>query len=179
MKKNLAKLFIEELKSMLDAEEQIIKGLPKLIKAAESNDLKKALHHHLKETRGQVSRIKHVFRMLGLKPQRSSCKAIKGLIQECAGVIKDYPKSAFRDAAIIAKAQRIEHFEMSAYGTLCAFAKELQLNKKVPSLLHKTFDEEQNADKTLTKLAKGNAFKPGINHEANEWKARYPIAIGW
>src|ERR1700761_7796537 len=108
MKKNLHKLFVDELKGMLDAEEQITKGLSKLVRAAYSPELKKCLRRHLTESRGQANKLKHVFRTLKLKPSKKSCRAVKGLLKECSEVVMNYPKSAFRDAALIAKAQRVE-----------------------------------------------------------------------
>jgi len=179
MKQKLRKLFVDELKEMLDAEEIMVKNFSKWVKVVDSPHLKQSLQGHIKESKGHISRLKQLFRKLKLIAHKKHCSAIRGLIRECTNVVADYPKSAFRDAALIAKIQHIEHFEMSAYGSLCAFAKELDLPNKAVSLLHDTFEEERDMDKMLTKIAKGNAFKPGVNRAANGWVGSYKMALGW
>lgn len=179
MSRNLDKIFVNELKAVLDAEELMIQVASKLSRAALSQELRKALLAHLKETRGQVTRIKQVFRRLNMKVTRRRSLAIRALWKECAEIIKHYPKSAFRDAALIMKLQSIKHLEMSVYGSLCAYAKELGFMKNVGSHLHQTFDQENRFDKVLTKLAKGNAFRPGINREANEWASHHKMPANW
>jgi len=166
MEKTIKDVFIDELHDMLSAEQQIVKALPKVVEAASSPDLKAAFRAHLQETKGQIKRLEKAFRLLKHKPRAQLCKAAKGLIEECSEVIKDYPKSSSRDAALISKAQRIEHYEISAYGTICTFAKELG-HKDIASLLHETLNEESSADKKLTKLAEGGFLSSGINHDAN------------
>lgn len=167
MLNDLQDLLIDELHDQLSSEEQIVKALPDMAKAAESQELKSAFEGHLKETKGQIQRLKNVFKILKVKPKEKFCKATKGLIDECKEVLKDFKtKSALRDAALISKAQRIEHYEISAYGTIRTFAKELNL-KEVVVLLQETLDEEGNADKKLTKIAEGGLFKSGINLKAN------------
>ncbi len=144
-----------------------MKALPEMVKASESPDLKKAFESHLKETRGQIQRLKKIFQLLKVEKKEKFCKATKGLIQECKEVLKDFKtKSPIRDAALISKAQRIEHYEMSAYGTMRTFAKEIDLDE-VADLLQATLDEEGNADKKLTKIAEGGLLKSGINRRAN------------
>jgi len=165
-KENMKDLFIEELKDILDAEHQITKGLPNLIKASDSLELKDALTHHLKETEGQIDRLNKIFSLLKIKPQTTSCKAMKGLIDECDAVVKEFSKSALRDAAIIAKAQKIEHYEIATYGTLKSFATELGLTEIV-ALLKTTLDQEGATDKKLTKIAEGGLLTAGVNSEAN------------
>ena len=170
MPKDLRGLFVDELHDILSAEDQIVKALPAMVKASESPDLKKAFAGHLKETKGQVRRLKKVFSLLKLKPQKKFCKAMHGLIEECKEVLKDYKeKSPVRDAAFISKAQRIEHYEIAAYGTVYTYAKELGLRAEA-KLLNETLDEEGSADKKLTKIAEGGLFKTGINLLANEPK---------
>lgn len=176
---NLNKLFLNELRAVLDAEELMIKVASKLSKEVLSHDLRKALQAHLKETRGQVTRIKQVFRRLNVKITRRRSLAIRALWKECTDIIKHYPKSAFRDAALIMKLQSIKHLEMSIYGTLCSYAKELGVMKHIPAQLHQTFEEEEHFDKMLTKLAKGNTFRPGINREANEWASHHKMPANW
>ncbi len=165
-KENMKDLFIEELKDILDGEHQITKGLPNLIKASDSLELKDALTHHLKETDGHIDRLNKIFSLLKIEPEATSCKAMKGLIAECDAVVKEFSKSALRDAAIIAKAQRIEHYEIATYGTLKSFATELGLTEIV-ALLKTNLDQESAADKKLTKIAEGGLLTAGINSEAN------------
>jgi ferritin-like metal-binding protein YciE len=170
MQKDLKDLLIDELHDILSSEEQIIEALPEMVKASESPDLKNAFESHLKETKEQVRRLVKVFKLLKIKKEEKFCKATKGLIQECKEVLKDFKtKSSIRDAALISKAQRIEHYEISAYGTVRTYAKELGLGE-VANLLQDTLDEEGNADKKLTKIAEGGFFKTGINLQANQPK---------
>jgi ferritin-like metal-binding protein YciE len=167
MLKDLKDLFIDELHDILSSEEQIVKALPEMVRASESPELKEAFEAHLKETKGQVQRLEKIFKLLKIKKKKKFCKATKGLIEECKEVLKDFKtKSPIRDAALISKAQRIEHYEISAYGTMRTFAKEIDLDD-VAALLKDTLDEEANADKKLTKIAKGGMFKSGINLQAN------------
>lgn len=167
MNKNLRDLLIDELHDVLSSEEQIVEALPEMVKASESPDLKNAFESHLKETKGQIQRLEKIFKLLKVEKKEKFCKATKGLIQECQEVLKDFKaKSAIRDAALISKAQRIEHYEISAYGTMRAFASDLDLDE-VSDLLQATLDEEANADKKLSKIAEGGLFKSGINLQAN------------
>ncbi|MCE5317100.1 MAG: ferritin-like domain-containing protein [Parachlamydia sp.] len=171
MKKDLKDLLIDELHDILSSEEQIVEALPEMVKASESPDLKKAFESHLKETKGQIQRLEKVFKLLKTEKKEKFCKATKGLIDECKEVLKDLKtKSALRDAALISKAQRIEHYEISAYGTVRTYASELDLNA-VADLLQATLEEEGNADKKLTKIAEGGLLKTGINLQANLLKA--------
>lgn len=174
MQKNLKDLLIDELHDILSSEEQIVEALPEMVKASESPDLKKAFDSHLKETKGQVKRLEKIFKLLKIKKKKKFCKATKGLIQECKEVLKNFKtKSPIRDAALISKAQRIEHYEISAYGTMRTFATELNLDA-VADLLQETLDEEGSADKKLTKIAEGGLFKTGINLQANKPKNDKP-----
>ena len=166
MEDTMRQLFVDELKDMFSAEQQIIKALPKAIKACESADLKEALQNHLEETREQADRLKEVFDMIDVTPTAKTCKAMEGLIKEVEEVIGEYKKSPTRDAAIISKAQRVEHYEISAYGTLRTFAKELELDDAI-DLFEKSLKEESNADKKLTKIAEGGLLSAGINAKAN------------
>lgn len=167
MQKDLKDLLIDELHDILSSEEQIVEALPDMVRASESPELKKAFESHLKETKGQVKRLDKIFKLLKIKKKKKFCKATKGLIQECKEVLKDFKtKSPIRDAALISKAQRIEHYEISAYGTMRTFATELDLDA-IADLLQETLDEEGNADKKLSKIAEGGIFKTGINLQAN------------
>ncbi len=166
MEKDLKDLLIDELHDLLSAEEQIVEALPDMVKAAESPDLKNAFETHLKETKGQVQRLEKIFKLLKVERKEKFCKATKGLIEECKEVLKDFKtKSSVRDAALISKAQRIEHYEISAYGTVRTFASELDFDE-VADLLHATLDEEANADKKLTKIAEGGLLSSGVNQQS-------------
>lgn len=162
----LYELFIEQLKDMYGAEQQIIDSLPKLIKLASLPDLKDALNNHLKETKGQVEKLETVFSILNITPQEVTCKAMKGLLGEADEVVKKFTKSPTLDAAIIAAAQKVEHYEMASYGTLRSFAKHLEFDRQVVNLLQEILDEEGAADKKLTKIATGTFFSSGVNAEA-------------
>lgn len=166
MNEGIKDLLIDELHDLLSAENQIIKALPAMIKAADSPRLKEAITTHLIETKGQVERLAKIFNLLKVVKKEKFCQAAKGLIQECDEVIKKYKKSFLRDAALIAKAQRIEHYEIAAYGTVRTFANELGLGQ-IADLLNDTLMEEENADTTLTKIAEGSFFSVGINRKAN------------
>lgn len=177
MQKDLKDLLIDELHDILSSEEQIVEALPEMVRASESSELKNAFESHLKETKGQVQRLEKIFKLLKIEKKEKFCKATKGLIQECKEVLKDFKtKSPIRDAALISKAQRIEHYEISAYGTVRTFAKELDLDA-VADLLQATLNEEGNADKKLTKIAEGGLFKTGINLQANVPNANKPIDL--
>lgn len=167
MQKDLKDLFIDELHDILSSEEQIVAALPEMVSASASPELKKAFESHLKETQHQVHRLNKIFKILKIEKKEKLCKATKGLIQECKEVLNDFKtKSPARDAALISKAQRIEHYEISAYGTIRTYAHELDLDG-VSDLIVETLDEEKNADKKLSSIAIGGLFKKGINHEAN------------
>ncbi len=166
MEKNLKDLLLDELHDLLSSENQIVEALPEMVRAAESEDLKHAFEGHLKETKEQIHRLEKIFKLLEVEKKEKFCEATKGLIEECKGVLKDFKKkSPLRDAALISKAQRIEHYEISAYGTVRTFAQELDLDE-VADLLNETLDEEANADKKLTKIAEGRLFKSGVNQKA-------------
>lgn len=167
MEKGIRDLLIDELHDSLSSEEQIVAALPAMVAAADSKELKEAFASHLKETKGHVVRLGKVFKLLKVEKRKKMCEATKGLVQECKDAIKGYKKSFLRDAALISKAQRIEHYEISAYGTLRTFAKELGL-KEIANLLQHTLDEEGNADRNLTKIAEGGFFRSGVNEKANE-----------
>ena len=167
MGKDLKDLLIDELYDILSSEEQIVEALPEMVRASESPDLKQAFESHLKETKGQIQRLKKIFKLLKVEEKEKFCKGMKGLIQECKDVLKEFKtKSSLRDAALISKAQRIEHYEISAYGTVRTFASEIDLDEVV-DLLQATLEEEANADKKLTKIAEGGLLKSGINQKAN------------
>jgi len=163
---DLHKLFVDELADMYDSELQIIDSLPKLIKLASLKDLKDSLSKHLLETKNQAKRIKKIFTILGIPLNKKPCKAMQGIIHEAEEIIKNKPKSATLDAAIISAAQKVEHYEIASYGTLRSFANHLSLKGEIADLLQSNLNEEGTADKKLTKIADGTFFSSGVNSEA-------------
>ncbi len=145
-------LVLMELKDLYDAEQRLIDALPKMGQAAASPKLKSAFSEHLEETRTHIKRLEKVFEMLGEKPARETCDAMKGLIAEGETVIGADTDDQIRDAGLIAAAQRVEHYEMAGYGTLRNFCIRLNLNAAA-DLLQQTLDEEGKADKILTQIA--------------------------
>ena len=152
--KNLEELFEHQLKDLYSAESQLIKALPKMQKAAHDDKLKKAFEGHLEETREHKKRLEEICKELGIKPTGETCKAMQGLIKESEEFLKEDASEEVRDAGIIADAQRVEHYEISGYGTLVRYAKQLG-HKAIANKLQKTLDEEYDADNKLDKLAEG------------------------
>lgn len=150
--KNLKDAFYEELRDVLSAEKQLTKALPKLAKAASNEELRKSIEEHLKETQQQVERVEQAFEETGKSPRAKTCEAMKGLIEEAEEVLKEGEKSPVRDALIIACAQKVEHYEIATYGTLCTWAKAVGYDNAL-KLLKQTMDEEEKADRKLSKLA--------------------------
>lgn len=160
--KNLEDLFQHQLKDLYSAESQLIKALPKMQKKANDEKLKQAIEKHLGETKEQKNRLKEVCDELGIKPTGEECKAMKGLIEEAESFLKEKADDDVRDAGIIAEAQRIEHYEISGYGTAVRYAKELG-HKEIAKKLQKTLDEEYKTDQDLTKMAESR-----LNREAKK-----------
>lgn len=159
-------LLIHELKDLFDAEHQLIHALPKVAKEVENPELRDAIKSHLEETRHQVSRLEEIFKILKVDIKtKPKCEAMEGLLEEVEEVMKDFPKSILRDAAIIGAAQRVEHYEIAGYGTAKAHAKLLEL-QSVEALLNETLEEELGADRKLTKIAEGTFYSSGINKKA-------------
>ncbi len=148
----IKELFLEQLRDVYDAEKQLVKALPKLAKAAESEDLSEALTSHLEETRNHVQRLEEVFQMLKTNAKGKPCKGMKGLLEEGNEAIQDADEGELRDLAIIAGCQRVEHYEISAYGTIRTLAEQLDMDDAV-SLLEQTEGEEKQADEKLTDVA--------------------------
>jgi len=151
--KQLDELFHDTLKDIYFAEKKILATLPKMAKAAQSPDLQKAFEKHRGETEGHVARLEKVFAAIDKKPQAKTCDAIVGITAEGAEIMKEYKGSPALDAGLLAAAQAVEHYEMSRYGTLKAWAGELGLNDVV-RLLDQTLEEEKKTDAALTKIAK-------------------------
>jgi ferritin-like metal-binding protein YciE len=149
---HLQKLLVEQLADLYDAEKQLVKALPKMAKAASDSDLIEAFQNHLSETQNQVTRLEEVFQSLGAPAKGKTCKAMKGLIEEGSEALEKKKKGSLRDLAMIASAQRVEHYEISAYGTLRAIAEVMDESKAV-KLLEKNEEEEVEADSLLTEIA--------------------------
>jgi ferritin-like metal-binding protein YciE len=145
-------LLVDQLQDLYDAEKQLVKALPKAAKAASNPELKSAIEHHLEETKDQVSRLEEVFDHIGKKAKKKTCEAMKGLLEEAEEVLGAKGDPDVKDAAIIASAQRIEHYEIASYGSARTFAQHLG-HTQAARLLQKTLDEEGAADKKLTKIA--------------------------
>ena len=150
--KLLSDLFHDTLKDVYFAEKKILTTLPKMAKAAQSKDLKAAFVKHERETRGQVKRLEQVFKIFGKKPQAKKCEAIMGITKEGAEIMTDFKGMPALDAGLAAAAQAVEHYEISRYGTLKAWAAKLSINDAV-KLLDQTLAEEKKTDEALTKLA--------------------------
>jgi ferritin-like metal-binding protein YciE len=158
-------LLVEQLSDIHNAETQITQALPKMIDAASDPDLKRAFTHHLEETRAQIQRLEQAFGELGESPSAKACQGMKGLLKEGEEALEHPVAGPLRDALLIAGAQRIEHYEISAYGTAIAWAKQLDL-EDVADLLDETLDEESAADEKLTSIAEGGLLEAGVNEEA-------------
>jgi len=158
--KKLDDLFHDTLKDIYFGEKKILATLPKMAKAAQSGELKAAFEKHHTETEGQIKRLEQVFAVIEQKPQAKTCAAINGITEEGAEIMKEYKDSPALDAGLLAAAQAVEHYEISRYGTLIAWANELGLEDAV-SLLEETLDEEEATDEALTEIA-----KTAINQEA-------------
>lgn len=149
---SLEDLLVEELKDLYSAENQLLKAIPKMAKAANSPDLRKGFEKHLKQTEEHVTRLEKVCEEIGVSPKGKKCKAMEGLVEEGSEVIKEEADPDVKDAALIAAAQRVEHYEMAGYGCVRTYAKLLGY-KSAAKLLQQTLDEEGDTDKALTKLS--------------------------
>lgn len=167
---SLRTLWIEELRDLYNAENQILKALPKMAKKASTPELKEAFENHLGETQTHVERLDEIFVKLGKKPTGKTCKAMKGLVEEGAEMMKEDGPESVIDAGLIAAAQRVEHYEMAGYGVVRTFASILG-EGEAQDLLQETLDEEGAADEKLTEIAEGI-----VNEEANEEEEAEPAA---
>jgi ferritin-like metal-binding protein YciE len=149
---DLNDLFIEELKDLYSAETQIVKALPKMVKAATSKDLKLAFASHLQETEGHVARLVKIFELLDESPKGKTCEGMKGVLKEGAEMISEDAEPEVKDAGLISCAQHVEHYEMAGYGTVRTYA-ELLRQDEIAKILETTLLEEKGADTKLTKLA--------------------------
>ena len=147
----LDSLLKEQLKDLYDAEKRLVKALPKVAKAANDAELKTALKHHLSQTQGHVERLDEVFALLELKPKSKPCEGMKGLISEGEEAMQEDAVAPIADVMLIAAAQKVEHYEISAYGALKAIAEQMG-NDRVVRLLDQTLAEEEKADQKLTEI---------------------------
>ena len=148
----IEKLFVDELKDLYSAENQITKALPKLAKASTSGELRTAFENHLEETKEQIERLEQIFKILEVSPRGKTCDGMKGLLEEGAEMLEETEEGAIRDAAMISAAQRVEHYEMAGYGSVRTYA-QLLGKDKIVTRLEKTLEEEKAADGKLTKIA--------------------------
>jgi ferritin-like metal-binding protein YciE len=156
---SLKDLYIEQLKDMYSAEKQLTEALPKMVKAANTNKLSTAFADHLEETKGHMETVRAILDELDENPTSTKCKAMEGLVEEGSEILKERANSDVRDAALIVAAQKVEHYEIATYGTLCTWAEALGYTKAL-QLLKQNIDEEEAADKKLSQIAKS------INREA-------------
>lgn len=161
-------LMIAELKDIYSAETQLVKALPKMAKGANTPSLRKAFEDHLEQTQEHVSRLDQIFELLGTSPRGTKCKGMEGLLEEGADMLAEEGDDTVRDAGIIAAAQRVEHYEIAAYGSTLAFA-TLMGHTEIAGLLEQTLTEEKAADELLSAIAEDevNVAAPGMD-EADE-----------
>jgi ferritin-like metal-binding protein YciE len=158
---NLKKLYVDELKDLFSAENQLVKALPKMAKAASSEELRAGFEKHLEQTKGHVQRLEEIFQSLDESPKGKKCVGMEGLVKEGSEVMEEDFEDAVLDAGLIGAARRVEHYEIAAYTAVCEFAKVLGQPKHA-SLLEKTLAEERQTDEKLAKLAQE------INSQANQ-----------
>ena len=158
-------LFLEQIRDLYDAEERLIKALPKMAEACTSSELRSCFEEHLQQTQGQIRRLDQVFAEIGEEPKGKTCEAMKGLIEEGEEMIDDVKQSNLRDAGLIAAGNRVEHYEIAGYGTARTIAQTLGLTRSV-DLLQQTLEEEKKADARLTAIAENTvnpqAMKGGV-----------------
>lgn len=159
--KTMQDLLIEELRDIYHAEKQIARSVPKLAKAVSNDTLRQAMQQHLEETKGQIDRLEKVFELLDTRSRGKRCEAMEGLLDEAQEILEMGLAPEVQDAALLAAAQKVEHYEIASYGTLQAYATALGL-KEVAQLLQETLDEEKSTDKKLNDLAIGDVNKKAI-----------------
>ncbi|HEX7011020.1 MAG TPA: ferritin-like domain-containing protein [Phycisphaeraceae bacterium] len=157
---SLQDLYLNQLQDLYDAEKRILAALPKMADAAASSDLRQAFTEHQRQTQEHITRLEQIFRQMGREPKRETCEGIKGILDEGDELINAEGDNMVRDAALIAAAQRVEHYEIAAYGTVRSLAQRLNQPEAV-SLLQQTLNEEGDTDKMLTRIAESH-----VNREA-------------
>jgi ferritin-like metal-binding protein YciE len=173
-------MFVDILKDIFDAENQIVQYLPNAIKAATNTELKEALSQHLDETKNQIQRLKKIFKMINENPTGTTCQAMQGLFAEDTEEMKKFEPSAVKDACLIITCQKIKHYEMACYGSARSIARHLNDAgvdarvdfDEIADLLQQTLDEESAVDEKLTDIAEGGFFTQGINEEAEKAEAK-------
>lgn len=163
----LQKALEDQLRDLYSAENQLVKALPRMAKAASSDSLREAIESHLEETRGHVDRLEQAAQMIGIKPGGKKCKAMEGLIEEGKEVLDEEGDGAVIDTMLIAAAQRVEHYEIAAYGTARALAEQMDI-RKVAELLQATLNEEGAADKKLTQISQREVLPEAARAGAEE-----------
>jgi ferritin-like metal-binding protein YciE len=161
----LQDLLVHGVQDLYSAEQQLVEALPQMIAAASSDELRTALQEHLEQTRGHVSRLEDLLPMVGAGGAAEKCEGMEGLLREGQKVIKGQGDPMVKDAALIAAAQKVEHYEIAGYGTVAALADILDLDD-AKDTLGQILDEEETADKLLTKIATGGMFRVGVNERA-------------
>jgi ferritin-like metal-binding protein YciE len=159
--KTTRELMLDELRDIYHAEKQLVRALPKMAKAAKADKLRQAFEHHLEETKGQVERLDQVFQQLDARSSGKRCEAMEGLIEEAKEAMEEIKTPEVLDAALIVGAQKVEHYEIAAYGSACALAEALGQNE-VKQLLEQTLEEEKAADQKLNKLALSEINKTAL-----------------
>lgn len=160
-------LLVDEIRDLYHAEKQLTKALPKMAKAASHDELRAAFETHLDETREQISRLEQVFELMEEKVKAKPCAGMAGILEEGSDMMKEDAEGAVMDAGLIASAQRAEHYEITAYGTCCEWARLLGLDE-VATLLQQTLDEEKATDKKLTELAEGEINQAAVSQDASD-----------
>jgi ferritin-like metal-binding protein YciE len=171
----LQDLFHDQLRDMYDAERQLVKALPKMVKAANNEQLREGFEQHLRETEQQVSRIEQVFEMIGHKARGKTCEAMKGLVEEGKDTMEQDAEPEVRDAGLICAAQKVEHYEIASYGCLCTWAEQLG-HHDAQRLLHENLEEEKRTDEKLTQLAESQVNVSAGRGETEESHARAEMA---
>jgi ferritin-like metal-binding protein YciE len=174
--KSLNELFLEELKDMYDGEKRLTRALPKMAKAASSSELQLALTNHLSETEKQIKRLEQVFRILGKRPTGKACDGIIGIVEEGKKAMQELEEGAILDAALIAGAQKVEHYEIASYGTLAYFA-DIMGQKRAKDLLGETLDEEKAADAKLNNIAKSEVNQKALRDSGDDGKEQGIFAM--
>ena len=167
---SLQGLYVEQLRDLYNAEQQLVKALPKMAKAAKSEELRQGIEEHLEQTKGHVDRLEQIFGAMDESPKGKKCAGMEGLVDEGEEVIKEHSSGGVLDAGLIGAAQRVEHYEIAAYGTVRSFAELLGENEAV-DLLQQTLEEEKETDEKLTELSKGintQALSSSQSEEAEE-----------
>jgi ferritin-like metal-binding protein YciE len=177
-KNNLKSLYVDELRDLFSSEQQLIKAIPKMAKAANSDQLRKGFEEHLEQTKGHATRLEQILSGLGEPVKGKKCKGMAGIVAEGGEMMSEDFEGALMDATLISAAQRVEHYEIAAYGAVHAYA-TLMGESEAASLLQQTLDEEKETDQKLTKLSEeinSEAFSGGAEADAEKTMPRHKTA---